>query len=233
VRDLDVFLLHIREHETQTGEEGSGDLSYFVDHWLGIRNRAQEKLVRYLEQDAYREFREIFDNFTTTPGLGARKLREKKEPRPGLIAHVVPTMVYARLADVLAYGPYIETATVERLHALRMRFKKLRYTVEFFQEVLGEPVRKVLKDIVRVQDILGELQDSQTASEMIEKYLKSFEKEQALLPVRDRISSTPMLSYLVARQNRRHEILQSFMTTWKSFDRPEFRKRLAKAISTL
>jgi CHAD domain-containing protein len=50
------------------------------------------------------------------------------------------------------------------LHALRIAFKGLRYTCEFFLPVLGEDMRKAVKTVVAFQDSLGRYQDAVTAA---------------------------------------------------------------------
>ena len=49
------------------------------------------------------------------------------------------------------------------LHRLRMAFKGLRYTCEFFQDYYGEGMRNFIKAIVGIQDCLGLFQDSRVA----------------------------------------------------------------------
>ena len=46
------------------------------------------------------------------------------------------------------------------LHRLRILFKRLRYTAEFFAELFGEPMRAAIARLVPFQDCLGALQDA-------------------------------------------------------------------------
>jgi CHAD domain-containing protein len=46
------------------------------------------------------------------------------------------------------------------LHRLRILFKRLRYTAEFFAELFGEPMRAAIASLVPYQDCLGALQDA-------------------------------------------------------------------------
>lgn len=45
----------------------------------------------------------------------------------------------------------------ETLHALRIECKYLRYTLEFFQEVLDHSVAALIRQVIAVQDHLGEI----------------------------------------------------------------------------
>jgi CHAD domain-containing protein len=54
-------------------------------------------------------------------------------------------------------------ATNAELHRLRILFKRLRYTAEFFAELYGEPMRVAIARLVPFQDCLGALQDAVVA----------------------------------------------------------------------
>ena len=55
------------------------------------------------------------------------------------------------------------------LHELRILFKGLRYTCEFFIELLTEDERKLIRALVELQDCLGEHQDAVVAQAELEK----------------------------------------------------------------
>jgi CHAD domain-containing protein len=58
------------------------------------------------------------------------------------------------------------------LHALRIACKRMRYTLEFFQEVLGPSTKELIAEIVTLQDHLGDLQDAVVASGILRDYLQ-------------------------------------------------------------
>jgi CHAD domain-containing protein len=76
---------------------------------------------------------------------------------------LAPLLIYTRLASVRAFNAILPDASIEQLHGLRIEFKKLRYTIEFFREVLGEEARAVIDDLKALQDHLGDLNDAQGA----------------------------------------------------------------------
>ncbi len=93
------------------------------------------------------------------------------EPRPYRVRHVAPLVIYERLAAVRAYDEWVSIPNppLERLHALRIACKRLRYTLEFFREVLGPDTRSLIKEIVTMQDHLGDLQDAVVASDILKR----------------------------------------------------------------
>ena len=60
-----------------------------------------------------------------------------------------------------------EELSAAELHGLRILFKRLRYTAEFFRPVLDEDVTPLVKECVAYQDCLGLHQDARAAVEII------------------------------------------------------------------
>ena len=77
---------------------------------------------------------------------------------------------YTKLLREWVEGPYV---SVERLHRLRIAAKGLRYTLEFFESVLGKEVEPLIKDFKVLQDHLGDLHDAAVATSMLGFYLKT------------------------------------------------------------
>ena len=94
-------------------------------------------MTAYLDSKAYARFKRDFNVFLNTPFAGAKQVGGS-EPEPQLVRQIAPVLIYTRLASVRAFETHLEDAPIERLHMLRIEFKKLRYTVEYFQEVLGK-----------------------------------------------------------------------------------------------
>jgi CHAD domain-containing protein len=57
-----------------------------------------------------------------------------------------------------------ETSSPEAFHDVRKKGKRLRYTLEFFSEVYGRPVQKLVKPLKALQDDLGDHQDAVVAA---------------------------------------------------------------------
>jgi CHAD domain-containing protein len=59
------------------------------------------------------------------------------------------------------------------LHAIRIRAKRLRYTAEFFELVYGKPARRLAECVVKLQDLLGNLQDGVVSRELMHAAVQS------------------------------------------------------------
>jgi len=152
---------------------------------------------------------------------------------PRQVRDIAPVLIYTRLGRVRAFDAVLDSASLDQLHALRIEFKKLRYTTEYFEEVLGPEANLVIKDIKKVQDHLGDLNDAQVATEILRAFLTQWDDEQAQLSVVERHSPEPIMDYLSYRYTERHRLMLTFKDTWGHFSRPEFRQNLAAAISVL
>jgi CHAD domain-containing protein len=142
-------------------------------------------------------------------------------------------LIYVRLAGVRTFDAILHQATLEQFHALRIEFKKLRYTLEYFREVLGQDVKAVINEIKGLQDHLGDLNDANVAVGILREFLVQWDALQAQKPVAERHNPGPVLAYLAYQYAERQRLMLTFTDAWAHFNRPRLREKLAKAISVL
>lgn len=66
-----------------------------------------------------------------------------------------------RLEELYSWSKYVDSPYhIRELHDLRIAAKRLRYTLEVFEEELPEASKGIVKELSRLQDELGELHDS-------------------------------------------------------------------------
>lgn len=232
VRDLDVFMEKARAYLGDQPEEGAAGLGPLLQAWDADREAKRVHLVSYLNGKNYAEFKREFYTFLSTPGAGAHPIPED-EPIPYRVRDVVPVLIYTRLAAADSYEAILQNATLEQLHSLRIEFKKLRYAVEFFQEVLGKQAKEVIAVLKKLQDHLGDLHDAQVATQILRDFLGQWDLHQATLPVNERQSPEPIMAYLSARYAERYHLMVTFKDAWDCFASPDFRRNLALAVSEL
>jgi CHAD domain-containing protein len=69
-------------------------------------------------------------------------------------------------------------ATIESLHAFRILGKRFRYTLEIFAPCYGEGLQDALQLLRGVQDILGMINDCETAGKILAKAVSRNQREQ-------------------------------------------------------
>ena len=66
-----------------------------------------------------------------------------------------------RLEEMFNWDRYVDNPyNIRELHDLRIAAKRLRYTLEIFEEVLPEASKSIVKELTQIQDELGALHDS-------------------------------------------------------------------------
>jgi CHAD domain-containing protein len=232
VRDLDVFMEKARDYlEAVPADERPG-LDPLLNAWQQKRSDERDRMMAYLDSEKYQQFKVTFNEFVSTPGEGVRANTEN-DSRPDLVRHVAPVLIYTHLAAARSYDAIVDTAAIEHLHALRIEFKKLRYTLEFFREVLGEQSREVINDIKTLQDHLGNLNDADVACRILREFIATWEERQIDLPLHERKNPEPVVAYLAAKHAERHRLMITFPEAWAYFNRPEFLRAVALTVSVL
>jgi CHAD domain-containing protein len=232
VRDMDVFIEKANYYMEELSPEQRSGLGMLVEAWQAQRETAREAMLAHLSSPEYATFKRKFNVFVQTPGKGIRLLSPEC-PVPPLARDAAPVLIYSRLAAVRAYDQLLESATLEQLHALRIEFKKLRYAVEFFREILGREAKQVIGVLKTMQDHLGDLNDAQVATQLLSDFLGHMEFSHLDLPLSERRNPEPVVVYLAAKHAERHRLMRTFPEAWAQFNQPEFRQNLALAIAAL
>ncbi|GAB4540954.1 MAG: hypothetical protein Kow0063_31330 [Anaerolineae bacterium] len=242
VRDLDVFWEKTQHYLETLPPDQPYDLSPLRTAWEAERETARERMLAYLDSKRYARFVQEFGDFLQKPGAGALPgLSLDGEPLPHRLRHVVPVAVYQRLAAVWAYDEWVTgpDVPIERLHRLRIAAKGLRYTLEYFQEVLGPEAKLVINEVKAVQDHLGDLQDAVVASNLLRDFLTwgtwghQQDQDRPAHSPTEPIVAPGVAAYLAARQTELQRLLDSFPQVWTHFQRPELSEWVTAALAPL
>jgi CHAD domain-containing protein len=233
VRDLDVFMEKAQRYIDNLPEGERGGLVPLLGQWQGQREEARTRMLEHLNSWEYASFKQKFNLFLHTPGMGACP-QPLDQPAPDRVCELAPVLIYSRIAAARAYAPWLTDAPVERLHMLRIEFKKLRYTVEYFAEVLGKRSFEVINALKQIQDHLGDLNDAQVATQIIGDFIEGWDVQQQALPIQERQNIEGVVNYLAARHAERYQLQITFQAAWDThFNNKSFRRYLAQAISVL
>lgn len=233
VRDLDVFREKTQRYLDTLPDARKGELAPLLAMWQAEYERARKELIAWLDDDAYARFKTEFGEFLQTPGVGAAPSQTSDgEPRPHRVREVLPIIALRAWANVHAYADLVAQpdVSVERLHQLRIASKGLRYTLEFFADVLGEEVQPLIEQIRRLQDHLGNLQDAVVACNHLRDFLTwgewtHPESKSARAP-RALVVAPGVAAYLAVRQNEIHTLVQTFPQVWAPIQDAAFKRKL-------
>jgi CHAD domain-containing protein len=168
--------------------------------------------------------------FLTTPGAGALPV-EAGVPTPYQVRHVAPRLIFTRYEAVRAYEPILDGAPLTTYHALRIDFKRLRYALEFFRDVLGPETPGLIKSTVSMQDLLGALQDAHVAEGLIGEFLAAQKVKRKKRYAAGELAGVE--AYLETQRVVQQELVIGFPALWTGIVGPDFRRALALAVAAL
>jgi CHAD domain-containing protein len=237
VRDLDVFGDKTHLYLSTLPAERSGELDGLLDACSLERDRQRERLVSYLDGRRYRSFVETTTQLLEGP-VEALAPQEPIGPRPQRVAQVLPGVLYRDMAVVWAFEGQLGglQTPLPRFHALRKACKGLRYTLEFFEGVLGTGARPLIKRVKGMQDHLGDLQDAVVTSGILRDYITwgTWRHAGHDLPGPVEVIIAPgEARYLAARQEEMEHLVCTFPEAWPTVAGSEFSRGLATVIAEI
>jgi len=237
VRDLDVFQLKTQAYLDGLPGEQAGDLDGLLAASARERDRQRAHLVDYLDSRKYRSFVATASELLEGPDERLA-VRSAAGPRPQRVAQVLPGVLYKDMALVWAFDGQLDglETPLPRFHALRKACKGLRYTLEFFEDVLGPGARPMIKQVKGMQDHLGDLQDAVVTCGILRDYLTwgTWRHSGHALPGPVEIVVAPGAArYLAARQEEMERLIIAFPEVWPAIAGNEFSHRLATVIADI
>ncbi|MDX1414778.1 MAG: CHAD domain-containing protein [Candidatus Promineifilaceae bacterium] len=211
-RDLTVFLINLAAYN----ETAANPLPDLAAYWQRQHQLVDKELQCYLAAEKRQSFLAKYIEFTQTPGKGV--LVANNSWSPTQIAHIGPILIYQRVAAVRAFGDSLDNASVAQLHRLRIQFKELRYSLQFFEPLLGNEIKEVLVSLKQSQEHLGNLNDADVALNLLGE-------------VRGLDSS--VAQYRSYQEIERQRLVDTYWPIWQAFDQPQWRRNLANAVATL
>lgn len=238
VRDLDVFHEKAEKYLVrEVPNDRRDELGPLFAAWEVERERRRGRMMNWLGSQAYREFVNEFDEFLSNPGAGALKDFDRDgAPVARTVRQALPVVIWSELGAVLAFEPWVvgEDVPLTRLHRLRIAGKYLRYSLEFFSDVLGPEGRLHVNRIKDLQDHLGDLQDDVVGSGIIRDFLsgdgwgrRGGRRQEQL------VGAAGVATYLAFKQRELETLVATFPAAWEPIREPAFREGLVKLMARL
>jgi CHAD domain-containing protein len=219
VRDLDVLIDDIRTYQAKLKAAKQADIQQAIDEMDKQRESVRHELVDLLDSRLYRRLVKDFSKFVMTAGEGAKAV-PKDEVLPVQVRHILPIIIYHRLAAVRAYDRVLAEADAPTLHALRIELKQLRYTLSLFSEVLGPQADDYIEEVKSLQDCLGHMNDGVIAR----AYLSDFLKDNHLEALTD---------YIASLEDKEIALKGQLFELWTQFNTRKVQQKLSSAILAL
>ena len=172
-RDMDVIIQTMQGRADSLPEHERGGVLALIAELTKRRKRVQPDVKRTVQRLAKRDVAKRFASLAATcgsrkclpHGQGDKKGAVTVDPNAPLLTNAAKT-IRKRLTALFDYEPCLHEPTrVRQHHAMRIAAKRLRYTMDIFQEVVGSampdaaPYLAAFEAVRTMQDHLGVLHD--------------------------------------------------------------------------
>lgn len=232
-RDLDVYLLKFPGYRDSLPAEVRDDLEPLHRFLQAHRSLAQAKLVEGLDSERFRRLKSQWRAVLDTPEDGCSPPNARRPLR-----EVADGQLCKALHKAFREGAAItDRSPAAELHELRKTCKKLRYLLEFFQNLYPrQQLGKLIATLKGLQDNLGDFQDLQVQSEALRTFSAQM-LEEGEVPPQTLLALGMLVEALRGRQRQaRKEFAKRFAGFAKAenrrlLDRLQARKSLAATLN--
>jgi triphosphatase len=224
VRDLDVQLANLQQYGAGLPPGHRAGLVSFRTYMETERGRQRTQLLAGL--DARRYFTALLR--MEAFARGRTRVRRSDAASQESIVRVGREGIKRTLRRLLKRGDKVRGApTPEDLHALRIRAKRLRYLLEFLQDIISKPGRRLVKRLVRLQDLLGAYHDAVVTADFVRRYVEGpgAELDAASLLTLGAVANNALRT---AEEKR-----ADFQRTWQRFARKRTRNEFRSVLRSL
>jgi CHAD domain-containing protein len=222
VRDLDVLRIQVNAYRETLPKDRRKELEGLLSGINEQREQARAMMFATLGSFEHRQWLEAMQTFVENEGMAIRQSPSTRGPAACCVEEVVPELIYRHFKQVRAYGATLAQADIPHLHALRIEVKRFRYTLEFFQRVLGPEAAEVIARAVALQDHLGDLHDMDVARIFAQGVMDNSKAQ--------RVGLKAYLEYLNSTIQAN---LSEVPAAWETFVQADTRKKLAAAVGNL
>jgi CHAD domain-containing protein len=224
VRDLDVQLENFETYRADLPATEQGALEPLVAMWREHRDVARILLLRELDSPGHARFIEDYVDFVRTDGAA---VIASGPTAPHRVRDTAPSRIWTAYEQVRGYEPVLRWADIPTLHELRIASKRLRYSLEFVQEALGEDALPLIARVTELQDQLGLMNDADVSGSMARTFLVEHASQLSEL------ESAAIGRYLVDREREVTRVRRGIGAPWRRVAGATFRRSLGRVVAGL
>ena len=167
-RDLDVYLLTFDDYKKSVPEHLQGALEALHDFLRKQQKLEHKKLAHAIQSARYQRLIASWRQYLETPVPARPTVTNAARP----IIAVASERIWKMYKRVVNEGEAIrDDSPPDDLHELRKSCKKLRYLMEFFQDLYPvDKIAKLIKALKQLQSNLGDYNDLHVQMESLERF---------------------------------------------------------------
>ena len=226
LRDLDVYLLNEDSYKAMLPDVLRDDIDPLFDYLRKKRKEALKEVVRGLKSKRYAQVLDDWEAF-----LNASRQDSPTASNADLPAiNLAKKRIYKQYRKIVKAGNQIlEDAEDEKLHALRIECKKLRYLMEFFYSLFSrKKINALIGQLKKLQDNLGDFNDLCVQ----EEYLLNISGELPASGGQYKKTLVAIGSLVGTLDKKRQRVKNAFSKAFTKFTSPENRELFRELFAT-
>jgi len=225
-RDLDVYLLNFDEYRDSLSGHAQADIEPLREFLLRHQCIEHSALLKALDSARYHRLIRNWRGFLQQPINERTTLKNAGRP----VIEVACERIWSVYQRAIREGNAIHSGSAaEALHELRKTCKKLRYLMEFFQNLYaGGDIRKLIQILKVLQDNLGDFQDFEVQVISLKKFSHQMVAEGTVPP--DTLLAMGML--IDGLEHRQHQARENFSGRYKNFSQQGHQDRFRKLFAS-
>ena len=207
VRDTDVHTTELRRYVASLPDEDANELEGYRRYVRKQRRKARAALIEVLSGQRYKRLVGTFQRFLEDGASVTAGALSIGAGADALLKESVDKLLQSGRAIKVQSPP-------KKLHALRIRAKKLRYLLECFGDCHEDRFDAPLADLRHLQNVLGEYQDTAVAIRGLQDYAATRGKKRP-----DSRQLLALGGLIHAERHRAKKARRRFPKAWRNFER--------------
>lgn len=222
VRDQDVLLEKLVADREQAGAVERPGIDYLIERVTVERDDARAAMRDTFGRSRLRRARKTSRDRFPVPGKAGR--RKRQGSHASSLPERARKQIEERVIDLFSYEPIIPDGdAVEELHDARIAVKRLRYTLELFQDEIGDESAHLIEDSKGLQEVLGQLHDLDVHIRLV---VGELDAQREAVPAADP-HVIDSLQAIVERDRRtRQDVHRAVVARWQGLMDDGFRERI-------
>ena len=224
-RDMDVFRMAMADHARLLPPQHRRDIDPLIAFVVSRQQAEQRKLTDGMRSERYKRLLRDWSAFLRTKPAAGPQAPHGHRP----VLEVASDRIAKRFARVIRRGEALKAKSPDlKFHRLRVECKKLRYLLEFFQDLYDtDEVESLVAPLRKLQDTLGEFNDLRVQRGALRPFAKDLARTDGA-PVECLIAVGRLEERLQQRQDK---LRKQFRKHFAEFVEAKSRERLEKMLS--
>ncbi len=229
-RDLDIQIQFLQEESEGISEKYKPGYEHLLEGLTQQRSKGQQKVISAVQGVRQNQTLEQIHNV-----LKPSSLEEYDHFSPSLYALAQGAITKASTAFLSYQDDILAPDNSDKLHAMRIAGKRLRYTVEIFSPLYRGALEPIIEVMKGIQDQLGEIHDCDVWIAWLPMFIREEENRFTANSgeTRSLEKILPGIQHLIDdRTKKRHAEYEAFIANWHRLGREQTWVKLTKIIQT-